>query len=190
MKCTYPTLQDGNALLCHSCELRLTNIKKAETKISDMKGIVRDQLATLCNPEKRSIAAECDPPVVPQAKRLKLTGEVEQRDTAGGGASSPQLELGNEDRLKAQLLWSHCINTHGSPGPNIPCDLHMEHLNKRLKTIIRNMRGNVNPTTIHKAGKSIAPVQRICEIFEAQGAKKHSSFHHIMPEFGKDLKIF
>ena len=88
MKCTYPTLQDGNALLC---ELRLTNIRKAETKISDMKGIVRDQLATLCNPEKRSIAAECDPPVVPLAKRLKLTGEVEQRDTAGGGASSPQL---------------------------------------------------------------------------------------------------
>ena len=38
MKCTYPTLQDGSALLCHSCELRLTNIRKAETKISDMKG--------------------------------------------------------------------------------------------------------------------------------------------------------
>ena len=75
MKCTYPTLQDGNALLCHSCELRLTNIRKAETKISDMKGIVRDQLATLCNPEKRSIAAECDPPVVPQAKR-KLSKEI------------------------------------------------------------------------------------------------------------------
>ena len=85
-----------DALLCHSCELRLTNIRKAETKISDMKGTVRDQLATLCNPETRSIAAECDPPV-PQAKRLKLTGEVEQRDTAGGGASSPQIELGNED---------------------------------------------------------------------------------------------
>ena len=93
-KCTYPTLQDGNALLCHSCELRLNNIRKAETKISGMKGIVRDQLATLCNPEKRSIAAACDPPI-PQAKRLKLTGEVEQRDTAG--ASSPQIELGNED---------------------------------------------------------------------------------------------
>ena len=46
--------------------------------------------------EKISIAAECDPPV-PQAKRLKLTGEVVQRDTAGGGASSPQIELGNED---------------------------------------------------------------------------------------------
>ena len=91
------------------------------------------------------------------------------------------------DRLKAQLLWSRCDNTHDSPGANIPCDLHMEHLNKRLKTIIRNMRGNVNLTTIHKAGKSIAPVQRICEIFEAQTAKKHSSFHH-MPEFGKDFE--
>ena len=54
MKCTYPTLQDGNALLCHSCELRLTDIRKAETKKSVMKGIVREKLATLCIPERSS----------------------------------------------------------------------------------------------------------------------------------------
>ena len=33
------------------------------------------------------------------------------------------------EREKAQLLCSRCINTRGYPGTNIPCDLHMEHLN-------------------------------------------------------------
>ena len=37
------------------------------------------------------------------------------------------------ERKKAQLLWSRCINTRGYPGTNIPCDLYMEHLNRRLK---------------------------------------------------------
>ncbi len=37
---SHPSLQDTNALLCHGCELRLINIKKAETKMTkDMKGI-------------------------------------------------------------------------------------------------------------------------------------------------------
>lgn len=34
------------------------------------------------------------------------------------------------ERLKKQLLWSRTVNTSGRPGKNIPCDLHMEHLNR------------------------------------------------------------
>ena len=44
------------------------------------------------------------------------------------------------ERERAQLLWSRCINTRGYPGANIPCDLFMEHLNRRLKTVIRAMK--------------------------------------------------
>ena len=33
-------------------------------------------------------------------------------------------------RKAAQLLWSRCVNTRGLVGCNIPCDLHMEHLNR------------------------------------------------------------
>ena len=33
------------------------------------------------------------------------------------------------DRQVAQLKWSRCINTKGSRGHNVPCDLHLEHLN-------------------------------------------------------------
>jgi len=61
------------------------------------------------------------------------------------------------EREKPQLLWSR-VNTRGYPGANIPCDLFMEHLNRRLKTVIRSMRANVNPTTIQKAGKAISSV--------------------------------
>ena len=34
------------------------------------------------------------------------------------------------ERMKMQLLYSRYINTHGTQGKNIACDLHMEHLNK------------------------------------------------------------
>ena len=40
--------------------------------------------------------------------------------------------------LAHQLTWNRFINTHGGPGHNIPCDLHNEHLNKLVKSIINN----------------------------------------------------
>lgn len=72
------------------------------------------------------------------------------------------------ERKKAQLLWTRCINTRGYPGANIPCDLYMEHLNRRLKSIIRSMGANVKPATILKAGKAIGSVHRICLAFEEE----------------------
>ena len=36
-------------------------------------------------------------------------------------------------RMQTQLLYSRFINTHGIKGKNIPCDLHMEHLNRYFK---------------------------------------------------------
>ena len=75
------------------------------------------------------------------------------------------------EREKAQLLWSRCVNTRGVDGANIPCDLFMEYLNGRLKTVIRSMGANVTPATIQKAGKAIAPVQHVCQIFEQQTAR-------------------
>ena len=85
------------------------------------------------------------------------------------------------EREKAQLLWSHCINTKGYPGSNIPCDLFMEHLNRRLKTVIRAMKANVNSTTIEKAGKAIASVHHVCQQFEQQMSKHVHSDHHPYP---------
>lgn len=86
------------------------------------------------------------------------------------------------ERMKAQLLWSRCVNTKGSRGANIPGDLHMEHLNRRLKSVIRVMGGNVNPAAIQRAGKAIAVVDHICQCFAP-----HPADHHPIPEFGEDF---
>ena len=91
------------------------------------------------------------------------------------------------DRQKAQLLWSRCINTRGVSGANIACDLHMEHLNRRLKTVIRSMGANVNPTALEKAGKAIAPVHHVCQVFEQQTALHMHSDRHSAPSFGEDF---
>ena len=91
------------------------------------------------------------------------------------------------ERQKAQLLWSRCINTKGTPGANIPCDLHMEHLNRRLKNTIHSMGANVTPSTIVKAGKALGPVHHVCQVFEDETTHNKPSNHHNTPGFGKDL---
>ena len=37
------------------------------------------------------------------------------------------------ERKAAEVRNSRFVNTHGRKGHNRPCDLHMEHLNRRLK---------------------------------------------------------
>lgn len=89
-------------------------------------------------------------------------------------------------RKKMQLLWSRCVNTRGFCGTNIPCDLYMEHLNHRLKSIIRGMGGNLTPERIQHASRSIATVQRVCQEFERQTSGRVHSDHHPYPTFSKD----
>ena len=45
---------------------------------------------------------------------------------------------------------------------NIPCDLHMEHLNIRLKTVLRSMGANITSAAILLANKSLYAVQNAC----------------------------
>ena len=59
------------------------------------------------------------------------------------------------DRMKHQLLWSRMVNTSGHVGKNIPMDLHMEYLNRDLKSAIGHLSSNVNKPTIDRIGKSL-----------------------------------
>ena len=52
-------------------------------------------------------------------------------------------------RQSAQLQWSRFVNTHGCDDCNIPMDLHLEHLNKRLKGALAVLQSNVTPTAIN-----------------------------------------
>ena len=90
-------------------------------------------------------------------------------------------------RQKERLLWNHCINTRGYQGANIPCDLHMEHLNRRLKITMRNLGANIRPKSIEKTGRTIGIVQHVCHVFEEQMCSYKPSFHHPYPDIGKDF---
>ena len=71
------------------------------------------------------------------------------------------------ERKAAQLKWSRFVNTKGIAGGNISCDLHLEHLNRRLKGMIAGMCSNgTNPETIDRAARSLGVVNRICNTFE------------------------
>ena len=41
-----------------------------------------------------------------------------------------QIEYLASPRMKQQMMYSRFVNTHGIVGKNVPCDLHMEHLNR------------------------------------------------------------
>ena len=112
-----------------------------------------------------------------------------------------QLQLHHHlsQREAAQLVWSRFINTHGRTGKNIPCDLHLEHLNRCLKTSLRNLGSNINRGSIARAAKSVGVIHHICSKFEQQttnvGSEKHSipsssrDFQTMFAELD-ELKVF
>ena len=63
----------------------------------------------------------------------------------------------------------------------------MEHLNRRLKIVLRNVGANITPKAVVKARKSIAVVQHVCHVFEEQTSRGSRSDHHPHPHFGKDF---
>ena len=65
------------------------------------------------------------------------------------------------ERQAAQLVWSRFINTHGRKGKNIPCDLHLEHLNRCLKDSLRNLHPNIKPKSVVRAAKAIGVVHHM-----------------------------
>ncbi len=97
-----------------------------------------------------------------------------------------QLTLLSE-RQKAQLLWSRCVNTRGTAGENIPGDLHNEHLNRRLKSIIAGQGSSVNSGSVLRAGKLVKCIQDVCEQFEKETRHEVRSTKHNVPNFGKDF---
>ena len=58
-------------------------------------------------------------------------------------------------RQASQLIWSRCINTHGIPARNIPCDLFMEHLNRVCKDAVMMLGSNKTPKAFVRVGKCV-----------------------------------
>ncbi len=58
-------------------------------------------------------------------------------------------------RTELQLKCNRTINTHGRSGKNVPCDLHMEHLNWECKAALSGLGSNITDKSILRIGKCI-----------------------------------
>lgn len=77
----------------------------------------------------------------------------------------------------------------GKPGKNVPCDLHIEHLNRRLKDMIRNIHSKNPENAIDRIAKSIGTINQVCEILEQENQALKISGRHTRPAFTKELNL-
>lgn len=92
-------------------------------------------------------------------------------------------------RQSAQLQWCRFVNIHGREGCNIPMDLHLEHLNKRLKGALAGLQSNVTSTAINRIGQSLGVVCHVCDTLEQEVQLQTTSGYHPLPSFSKDLEL-
>ena len=93
-------------------------------------------------------------------------------------------------RQLCDIKWNRTVNTTGRIGKNIPVDLHMEHLNKRLKIMIRNLGSNVSPTTVRCASKALAIVDVVrLQFLKDDNERGQNKDHHTQPSFVKDFTM-
>ena len=64
-------------------------------------------------------------------------------------------------RQSMELLWNRFINVHGIRGRNIPCDLHLEHLNRVCKAAISNLGVNKTEKAITRASKELGTLSLV-----------------------------
>jgi L1 cell adhesion molecule like protein len=81
-------------------------------------------------------------------------------------------------RMALQLKWSRTVNTHGRPGKNIPMDLHMEHLNREVKTALHGLGSNVTDNAIQRIGKCVQMTVSVLKNFDEVNRVPTQSGHH------------
>ena len=90
---------------------------------------------------------------------------------------------------RTQLLWSRTVNTLGRQGCNVPCDLHMEHLNRVFKQEIRHLGSNLTRSAMVRCGKSLSVVNNICQLFESEITLAPERNRHFYSSFDKDYRL-
>ena len=91
--------------------------------------------------------------------------------------------------LAAQIKWSRFVNVHGLPGRNISCDLHMEHMNRIVKTAIEGLGANKTEKAIIRIRKSVGTFMKTLEKFDREVGVPSVSGKHSKKSMLKDLEI-
>ena len=92
-------------------------------------------------------------------------------------------------RQVAELKWARTVNTVGRIGHNIPCDLHMEHLNRRLKFMMENLGSNIKPQCVQSVGRTLGVINKLCSRFEDEAGAYKNKDYHTFPAFKKDMAM-
>ena len=88
-----------------------------------------------------------------------------------------------------QLLYSRFVNTRGGKGKNVPCDLHMAHLNKICKECVRDLGSNKTVTEIQRASKALGAVHPILQQFDKINYVSVSSGRHKKPTCREEIHM-
>ena len=67
---------------------------------------------------------------------------------------------------RQRLLCARCINVHGIRGRNIPSDLHMEHLNRTIKTAMKALGSNKTDKAICRIGRALGTLAPVLDQFD------------------------
>ena len=90
-----------------------------------------------------------------------------------------------------QLMWSQTVNIHGRQGKNIPCDLHMEHLNRECKGSFAGLGANITDNAIKRVGMSLHSSSKILENFDALNSIGPESGYQTVRSSEEDIaKLF
>ena len=84
-----------------------------------------------------------------------------------------------------QLKWCKVVIMQGQHGKNVPFDLHIEHLNRRLKDMIQNIHSKNPENAINWIAKSIGTINQVCEILEQENQALTISGTYTRPAFTK-----
>ena len=79
-----------------------------------------------------------------------------------------QIQATLSPHLAHHLVWDRFINTHGGIGRNIPCDLHNEHINKVVKSIMKDQGSNITESALQRAARSVTTLKQIQVRFDAE----------------------
>ena len=93
------------------------------------------------------------------------------------------------ERKKTELKWNRTINVSGKKGHNIACDLHMEHLNARLKKVMSNVGSNKLLKPFERIAKSLGVVNDVCRKFASETDVSVNKPYHTYPSFSKDFDV-
>ena len=81
------------------------------------------------------------------------------------------------------------MNSRGGVGHNISCDLHMEHLNRALKTALSGLGANVSQGSTARASKCLKVVTDVTANFDNAAGVPFVSEKHSEASYRHDLSM-